>query len=358
VPFTRVNGVRLFYERNGSGEPLLFITGFAIPAAVFDPILGDYAARFDCVTYDNRSSGRSSAPLHPTSIAEMAADAAALLERLGMESAHVYGLSMGGMIAQELALRFPERVRSLVLGCTTPGGPRAVRPTVRELLRLGGNMVRGVTKPGRPWLAPAVFSPEFRREEPARVLELLEGFGAHRPTPWGANYHLLASIYHDTVARLPEIQAPTLVMHGERDWMDPVANSLLMAERIPDAELSIVPGAGHAYMLEAPEESLARFTEWLDRKGPVGPGKPRTGVSASLERLTRPLGLPIGAVRTGRSAATYAVDLLSGRRPRGIGDRRSSEAARLLMREDATARSSREPSRAGEASASASATAR
>ncbi|MGI8440739.1 MAG: alpha/beta fold hydrolase [Thermoleophilaceae bacterium] len=352
MAYTRVNGVRLFYERRGAGEPLLFITGFAIPAAVFDPVLDDYAERFECVTYDNRSSGRSSAPLRPTSIPEMAADAAALLERLGIESAHVYGLSMGGMIAQELALRFPERVRGLVLGCTTPGGPRAVRPTVRELLSLGKGMLGGLAKPGRPWLAPAVFSPEFRREEPEEVLALLEGFGSHRPTPWGANYHLLASVYHDTASRLDQIQAPTLVMHGERDAMDPVANSLFMAERIPDAELAIVPGAGHAYPLEAPEESLARFTEWLAAKSPIAPGRPRSGATAAVEPLTRLLGLPIGALRTGRSAATYAVDLLSGRRPRGIGDRRAAEAARLVMREDAIAASSRKPA------ASASATAR
>jgi len=358
VAYIRVNGVRLFYERRGAGEPLLFITGFAIPAAVFDPVLDDYAERFECVTYDNRSSGRSSAPLRPTSIPEMAADAAALLERLGIESAHVYGLSMGGMIAQELALRFPERVRGLVLGCTTPGGPRAIRPTVRELLSLGAGMLGGIAKPGRPWLAPAVFSPELRSEQPARVLELLEGFGAHRPTPWGANYHLLASVYHDTVSRLDQIQAPTLVMHGERDSMDPVANSLLMAERIPDAELAILPGAGHAYPLEAPEESLARFTEWLDRKSPIAPGRPRMGASAAAEPLTRLLALPIGALRTGRSAATYAVDLLSGRRPRGIGDRRASEEARLVMCEGAGAPSSPEAARESATAASASATAR
>jgi len=143
VPRVRVNGVPLHYERGGDGEPLLLITGFTISSAVFEPVLELYGGRFDCITYDNRGSGRSGAPLKPTSMAELAADAAGLLGAIGVESAHVCGLSMGGMIAQELAIRFPERVRGLVLGGTTPGGPRAARPTLKELGALGGAAAGG-----------------------------------------------------------------------------------------------------------------------------------------------------------------------------------------------------------------------
>jgi len=126
---------RLHYERCGRGEPMLFITGFTISAAIFEPLLPLYAQRFECVTYDNRGSGRSGAPLRPTSMPELAADASRLLDALGLASAHVYGVSMGGMIAQELAISFPERVRGLILGCSWPGGPRSVRPALRELGR-------------------------------------------------------------------------------------------------------------------------------------------------------------------------------------------------------------------------------
>ena len=132
MPRIRVNGVALHHERRGGGEPLLLVTGFTISAAVFEPVLELYGGRIECITYDNRGSGRSGAPLRPTSMAELAADAAGLLRELGVESAHVCGLSMGGMIAQELAIRFPERVRGLVLGGTTPGGPRAARPALGE----------------------------------------------------------------------------------------------------------------------------------------------------------------------------------------------------------------------------------
>ena len=310
MPRVRVNRVPLHYERSGAGEPLLLITGFTISSAVFDPVLELYGERFDTITYDNRGSGRSGAPLRPTSMAELAADAAGLLEELGVESAHVYGLSMGGMIAQELALRFPERVRGLVLGGTTPGGPRAARPTLRELAALGGAAAGGWRDGERSWLGEWVFSDEFRGEQPERARELLRHFGRHRATPQGMWAHWWASVYHDTTARLHCIQAPTLVMHGERDAMAPIANARLLAERIPDAELCIVPGAGHAYMLERPRASFELLTGWLDRRGPIAAGAARSGAAARTEPLTRALGLPIGAARTGASLAGLGFDKL------------------------------------------------
>jgi pimeloyl-ACP methyl ester carboxylesterase len=319
LPHCRVNGTRLHYERHGSGEPLLLITGFTISSAVFEPILEDYGRRFECVIYDNRGSGRSGSPLRPTSMAELAADAAGLLRELGIGSAHAFGLSMGGMIAQELAIRFPERVRGLVLGGTTPGGPKAARPALRELHALGaaaaGGRAAGFapwastrtrTRPPGPafhWLARLLFSEEFRREQPERVRDLLRLFGRHPATPQGAWSHWWATVYHDTVSRLGSIGAPTLVMHGERDAMAPISNARLLAERIPDAELAVVAGAGHAFLLERPEHSLALLEEWLDRRGPIAAGEPRTGMAARAEPLTRALGLPIGAARTGASLA-------------------------------------------------------
>jgi len=177
---------RLYYERRGAGEPLLLITGFTISSAVFDPVLDLYAGAFECITYDNRGSGRSGAPLHPTSMAELAADAARLLDALEIDSAHVYGLSMGGMVAQELALRFPERVRGLILGGTTPGGPRAVRPALSELGALAAASAGALHEEGRPWLGAWLFSPEFRRDQPERVRELLRHFDRHRAPAHGA----------------------------------------------------------------------------------------------------------------------------------------------------------------------------
>src|SRR4051794_41791091 len=129
-------------SRHGSGPPLLFITGFAITSKVFRPVLELYASRFECILYEHRGGLVTSMP-------ELAADAARALRSVGHSSAHVYGISMGGMVAQELALRFPERVRGLVLAGTTPGGPRAVPAAPAGVLR-----------------GQVPFSPPFRRGAP------------------------------------------------------------------------------------------------------------------------------------------------------------------------------------------------
>jgi pimeloyl-ACP methyl ester carboxylesterase len=294
VPHATVNGARIYYERHGSGEPLLLIAGFALSAASFEPVLERYAGRFECIVYDSRGTGRTRAPRRPTSMPELAADAAGLLATLGLASAHAYGISMGGMVAQELALRFPERVRGLVLGGTTPGGPRAFRPTMAELAAL----LAGHRRSG---LAAALFAPAFRREHPERVRELLRGFARHPAPPHGVVAHWWATVYHDTTARLGRIQAPTLVLHGELDALAPAGNARLLAARIPDAELVLVPGAGHAYPLERPELSFRLLADWLERRGPIAPGRPRQGVLARAEPLTRAFGLPVGALRTGGS---------------------------------------------------------
>src|SRR4051794_19771054 len=287
-------------SRHGSGPPLLFITGFAITSKVFRPVLELYASRFECILYEHRGGLMTSMP-------ELAADAARALRSVGHSSAHVFGISMGGMIAQELALRFPERVRGLVLGGTTPGGPRAARPTLAELSALGLGMAGAFRRAGRPSLGSWLFSPAFRREHPERVRELLRFFAAHRAKPRGINAHWWATVYHDTVSRLPQIQAPTLVLHGAHDAMAPVANARLLAARIPDAELRLVEGAGHAYLLERPEHSRDLLVEWLERRSPIPAGRPRTGLAARTEPLTRAFGLPVGAARTGFSLAARAA---------------------------------------------------
>ena len=290
----------LYWERRGRGEPMLWITGFTISCGVFHPVLPLYEHRFDCVLYDHRGTGRSRGR-GVTSMAQLAADAAGLLDRLGIASAHVHGLSMGGMVAQELALRFPERVRGLILGGTTPGGPLAARPALGEL-----RAVRG--------LGSLLFSPEFRAREPARVRELLRPFRQHRAAPASALWQLWATVYHDTVSRLGDIQAPTLVMHGGADAMAPLSNAELLAERIPDAELAVMPGAGHAFLLEQPEATRDRIFDWLDRRGEIAPGRPREGLGARWEPVTRHLGLPIGALRTGASLARLAGEQTRRRR--------------------------------------------
>ncbi len=228
-----------------------------------------------------------------------------------IDAAHVYGLSMGGMIAQEMAIRFPHRVRGLVLGGTTPGGPRAVLPT---------RSASAFTSRGAPArlradiVAAALFTPEFRRAHPDRVRAALSLLGRHRATARGLTAHWWASFFHDTYARLPRIAAPTLVLHGRRDTLAPPANARILAARIPDATLHFVPDAGHAYLVEQPELSYRLFREWLDARGPIPAGPPPGALARRTEPLTRALGLPVGMFRTGRSLAALPAAAVQRRR--------------------------------------------
>ena len=293
------SATRLHVEREGTGEPLLWITGFAISSEIFSPVIATYSAAFDCIRYDNRGAGRSPAPWRVTSIPELAGDAVRLLDALDLDSAHVYGLSMGGMIAQEMAIRFPDRVRALVLGCTSHGGPRAVLPSPKIAAALTS---RGAPAELRAQLVgQALFSDDFRRREPALALRYLGLLAQHRTSTRGLVSHLAASTYHDTRARLSRIAAPTLVMHGELDALTPVANARLLADAVADASLAVLPGAGHGYLLEQPDESHRLFDAWLGARSPVPPGPPLTGLAARSEPLTRHLGLQVGMLRTARS---------------------------------------------------------
>lgn len=305
VPVGRgLSATRLHVVREGSGEPLLWITGFAISSEIFVPVMHSYAEDFDCIRYDNRGAGRSATPWRPTSVPELAGDAVRLLDALQVDSAHVYGLSMGGMVAQEMAIRFPDRVRALVLGGTTHGGPRAVLPSPRIAAALTS---RGAPAAMRAELVGrALFTEQFRQREPELVRRYLGLLGAHRAPARGLLSHLTASVYHDTRSRLSRIAAPTLVLHGAHDQLTPVANARLLTAAIPDATLALVPEAGHGYLLEQPEESHRLFTSWLAARSPVPAGRPLVGLAARSEPLTRAFGLQVGALRTARSLAGVA----------------------------------------------------
>jgi pimeloyl-ACP methyl ester carboxylesterase len=227
---------------------------------VFEPVLDLYAEHFECIVYDHRGSARSSGS-PPATMDALADSTARLLTELRIPRALVYGLSMGGMVAQELALRHAARVRGLVLGGTTPGGPFAPRLGPREVISIARGTLaeRGI----RPAL---LFSSAFRREQPERVSELVRHFKAHNSSAKAIAAQTLASARFESLSRLGRLRTPTLVIHGERDRLVPLAASRLLAAQIPDAELAVVPGAGHAYTLEAPQASLDLLLGWVERR--------------------------------------------------------------------------------------------
>src|SRR3954454_20756434 len=200
---------RLFYEDRGDGEPLLLFTGFSISSAVFEPLADSYGQHFRCLTFDYRGTGRSARWSGLPSMASLAADGLRVLDAVEVRSAHVYGISMGGMVAQEFAIRFPHRVRGLILAATSPGGPLGARPSPRQIAAVAWQVGGGTLRRRRPWLAPALFSETFMAREPERARQLQQYFELHRAPLVASAGQLLASVYHDRARQLDRIRAPT-----------------------------------------------------------------------------------------------------------------------------------------------------
>jgi len=231
----------LAYAVRGSGPPLLWLSGFAIASRSLDRVVDRFSPHYTCITFDPRGSGGSRPSVGPMTTSRMAWDALDVLRHLDVSSAHVYGLSLGGMVAQELAIRAPHRVLSMVLGATTPGGTAAIPP-----------------RPGTLWVAL----------RDAR--EVLPGSG-HISTR-GALLQAWAAATHDSTRRLARIQSPTLVVHGDRDVLVPLMNARALAELIPTAELTVVEGAGHFYFVEQLDLASDLVLEWLaSRPEAAGP---------------------------------------------------------------------------------------
>ena len=266
----------LYYERHGAGDPLLLITGWTISAAVFEPVLDLYAEHFECIVYDHRGSARSKGS-SPATMGALADDAARLLTALRIPRALVYGLSMGGMVAQEVALRHAGRVRGLILGGTTPGGPFAPRLGPREVF----SIARG-SSPSAASGRRCCSRPSSAASTPSASRELIGYFKRHRSSAKTIAAQTLASARFASTLRLGRLRAPTLVMHGEHDRLVPLAASKLLATQIPDAELAIVPGTGHAFGLEAPQESLDLLLGWVERR--LSRSRPREEAHVAPDR--------------------------------------------------------------------------
>jgi len=284
----------------GAGEPVLLITGWTISSAVFDPIAELYLPRVRVIAYDHRGTGRSAPWPAPISMAMLAADAARVLDDRGVASAHVVGLSMGAGVALELAVRMPQRVKSLVLVGGGPGGPATARPGVRDAAGTVGMVLSDSVRHRHLWPAAALFSAQFRDEHPEKVSEYMPYFAAHRAPPWMAGWQTLAVACFGRRGSLARVRAPTLVLHGGHDVMAPVANAHLLADGIPGAELHVVPDAGHAVPLEHPAASADLLIDWVARHA-AAPAAPRR-LDVVGERITRPFSLPAGTLRNAGDA--------------------------------------------------------
>jgi 3-oxoadipate enol-lactonase len=274
VPWCDANGVSLYYELEGAGDRLLCISGTGGDLRRRPRLTdGPLAESFQLLSYDQRGLGQSSVPPEPSSMADFADDAAVLLDAVGWEDCLVLGVSFGGMVAQEVAIRHPERVRRLVLACTSAGGPGGSSYPLHELLDLD----RDVRVARQMELLDTGWDEAWRAAHPEQVALIAAGMlsgsgapGSAGPAPGLAN-QLGARARHDTAARLGRIRCPTLVCAGRSDGIAPPANSEFLARAVPDARLALFEG-GHLFLVQD-GTALPAIIEFL-RDAALAPADP------------------------------------------------------------------------------------
>ena len=248
MPFLSVRGLELYYEELGEGRPVLLISGSGGDLRGTPLERNPLTASFRTVACDQRGLGQTSKPDVDYSMADYADDAAALLDVLGIERAHVVGISFGGMVAQNLAVRHPDRIDRLVLMCTSPGGPDLSSADLLALSKLPE------AERAAAYL-PMLDTRAVGGHVPDDLVPILKMMG-RRPVvegeaAMGARRQLEARAGHDVVDQLPSVTAPTLVAGGRYDGIAPVRNLEAIATSIPDARLELFEG-GHIFMLQDP----------------------------------------------------------------------------------------------------------
>jgi len=257
MPTVKVGDINIYYEIHGDGEPLLMIQGYGQYSAHWTTLIPPLSKEYRVIIFDNRGTGQSDKPEILYTMKMMAADASGLLDAVGIDQANIFGVSMGGMISQEFAINYPDKVINLILGCTQCGGKLSVLPTQEALEFLFSPEVAKLPVEERArQTAPWLWTREFMEKHPEAV-DAYVAITAKYPTPpHGFSGQSHGIVGHDTCDRLPQIKAPTLVIVGDADRLIPPENSRILASRIPNAEMVIVKNAGHGFT-EAPEATTA-----------------------------------------------------------------------------------------------------
>jgi 3-oxoadipate enol-lactonase len=264
MPKVRVNGIDLFYDIKGKGEPLLLIAGFLCDHTYWSLLMPSLVNHYQVIRLDNRGIARSVTPGDRYSILEMASDAAALLEYLGFDQAHVVGHSMGGQIAQELALAYPEKVQSLILLSSLAKGD----PLFNSVIASWGDLAHTLeTKMYQQVILPWIFTDTFY-STPGMIEMILDLslYNPFPPSPQRIYHQSRAIIAADTKDRLKHIHCPTLVVVGKQDILTPLKYAKELAQGIPKAELIILDAGGHGFLIESPESVASAILQFLSTR--------------------------------------------------------------------------------------------
>jgi pimeloyl-ACP methyl ester carboxylesterase len=257
----QINGIELFYDIKGAGEPLLLVAGFLCDHAYWSLLMPSLISRYQVIRVDNRGMGRSSAPDSPYSLKQMAGDIAALLDHIGIDKVHLAGHSMGGQIAQELVLAHPENVQSLILLSSLAKGDERFNNIIETWGDLPSNVdLKLYEKVVLPW----IFTDEFY-SIPGMIEGLIE-FAIKYPFPPATHtlyYHSRAILDFDTTDRLKHIHCPTLVLVGKQDVLTPIKFSEQLAQAIPNAKLVVLERGGHGFLVESPDAVASAILKFL-----------------------------------------------------------------------------------------------
>jgi pimeloyl-ACP methyl ester carboxylesterase len=261
MPSVDAAGTELYYERAGEGEPLLLIQGMSANHLAWGrPFLDEIEKSFDTVVFDNRGMGRSGRAELPFTTAHLAADTHGLLDALELETVHLVGISMGGMIAQELALAHPERIRTLTIGASYCGGPGSSLMAPEDLQMLGEAYASGERERVFRAMWEINLSSDFRADD-SRFAAFAE-MGSALPAPQQVVLQQMrACAEHDAHERLGQIELPTLVIHGDVDRLLGYDNGRQIAALIPGARLATLEGVGHMFWWEQPQRSAELIRE-------------------------------------------------------------------------------------------------
>jgi 3-oxoadipate enol-lactonase len=264
MPFALNGTVKLHWESFGEGPAVLLIAGQGMTVDGWWATIPVLSRSFRVIAFDNRDTGSSTRSRWNYTVAQMAGDAVAVLDAAGERRAHVYGISLGSLVAQEVALRHRDRVHALVLGASSAGGFAAYKPPPSSWAQTFLVRAGAMGPEEAEWAAvPYTYAENTRRSHPERIAADIAHRLSSPPEAFAYLHQAAAVATHDAYERLNRLGAPTLVVHGEQDVFVPPANALVLAERIPGAQLRLWPSAGHMYPIDEPraDQDIARFLE-------------------------------------------------------------------------------------------------
>jgi pimeloyl-ACP methyl ester carboxylesterase len=262
MPSVRVNDINLYYQIHGEGVPLVLIMGLRRNLEWWYRQIPSFSKAFRAIVFDNRGAGRSDKPEMEYSIPLFADDTAGLMDALGIPSAHILGISMGGYIAQELALGYPGKVRSLILGCTSCGGRRAVPMSEARMKIFTANKDLTPEEILRKDM-DIYFSDRFIAAHPEMIREFVDVSLRYYQPREAFFRQFAACLGHDTADRLGGIKVPALIMAGDDDPLVPSENSLILKELLPHAKVSYFPNRRHCFFIEEAERFNREAVEFI-----------------------------------------------------------------------------------------------